>query len=118
MVSALTETTDVVVDGVDRDSGSPADVNHFEVALLDELVDGAATHAERPTGAFDGEQQNGFADSVRSYFGGDAEALGRLAARTGLAGDGPLTVGRAGTLFAPQRERGGRGIGSVRVSPP
>jgi hypothetical protein len=71
MASALTETTDVVVDGVDRDSGGPADVDHFEVALLDELVDGAAAYAERPPGAFDGEQEDGPAGGVRSYFGGD-----------------------------------------------
>lgn len=76
MASALTETTDVVVDGVNRDSGSPTDVDHFEVALLDELVDGAAPYAESPSGAFDGEQQDGLAGGVRSYFGGDAGDFG------------------------------------------
>ena len=76
MASALTETTDIVVDGVNRDSGSPTDVDHFEVALLDELVDGAAPYAESPSGAFDGEQQDGLAGGVRSYFGGDAGDFG------------------------------------------
>lgn len=75
MVSALTEPTDVVVDCINGDSGGPADVDHFEVALLDELVDRAATYAERPSGAFDGQQEDGFAGSVRSYFGGDAWAF-------------------------------------------
>lgn len=76
MASALTETTDIVVDGVNRDSGSPTDVDHFEVALLDELVDGAAPYTESPSGAFDGEQQDGLAGGVRSYFGGDAGDFG------------------------------------------
>jgi hypothetical protein len=31
---------------------------------------------------------------------------------------GLLAAGGTGTLFAPQRERGGRGVLLVRVSPP
>ena len=75
MASALTEPTDVLVDCINGDSGGPADVDHFEVPLLDELVDRASTYAERPSGAFDGEQEDGLAGGVRSYFGGDAGAF-------------------------------------------
>lgn len=75
MASALTEPMDVVVDCINGDSGGPADVDHFEVALLDELVNRAATYAQRPSGAFDGEQENGFAGGVRSYFGRNARAF-------------------------------------------
>jgi len=118
MASALTEPTDVVLDCLNGDSGGPADVDHFEVALLDELVDRAATYAERPSCAFDGEEEDGFAGGVRSYFGGDGGPFRGLAVRAGLPGAGLLAAGRAGTLFAPQREQGGRGVVLVRVSPP
>jgi hypothetical protein len=118
MASAATEPTDVVVDGINGDSGRPTDVDHLEVALLDELVNRAATYAERPPSAFDGQQEDRFAGGVRSYFGGDAGAVGRPAVQAGLAGARLLTFGRAGTLFAPQREHGGRGGVLVRVSPP
>ena len=59
------------MDCINGDPGGPADVDHLEVALLDELVDGAPTYAERPSGAFDGEQEDGFAGGIRSYFGGN-----------------------------------------------
>ena len=64
------------MDGLNRDPGGPTDVDHFKVTLLDELVDGAAAYAERPPSAFDGEQQDGLAGGVRSYFGGDAGDFG------------------------------------------
>jgi hypothetical protein len=53
------------VDCINGDPGSPTDVDYLEVALLDELVDRAATDAERPSGAFDGEQEDRFAGGVR-----------------------------------------------------
>jgi hypothetical protein len=106
------------VDCINGDPGSPTDVDYLEVALLDELVDRAATDAERTSGAFDGEQEDRFAGGVRSYFGGDAGAFRRLAVLAGLARAGLLAAGWTGTLFAPQREHGGRGVLLVRVSPP
>ena len=63
------------MDCINGDPGGPTDVDHFEVALLDELVDRAPTYAECPSGAFDGEQEDRFASGIRSYFGGDAGAF-------------------------------------------
>jgi hypothetical protein len=47
-----------VVEGVDRDADGPADVDDLEVAGADELVHRASGHAERPTGVFDGQEQD------------------------------------------------------------
>lgn len=104
MASAATEPTDVVVDCINRDSGGPADVNHFEVALLNELVDRAATNAEGPPGAFDGEQQDRFAGGVRGHLGRDGGAFRQLPVPEHLPLACVVAGGRAGRLFAPQRE--------------
>ncbi len=106
------------MDCINGDPSGPADLDHLEVALLDELVNRASTYAESPSGAFDGEQEDRLAGGVRSYFGGDAGAFRRLAVRARLTWAGLLAAGRTGTLFAPQREQGGRGVVPVRVSPP
>ena len=63
------------MDCINGDAGGPADVDHFEVALLDELIDRAAADAEGPPGTDDGEQEDRFAGGIRSYFGGDAWAF-------------------------------------------
>lgn len=109
------ESSDVVVDGIDRDAGGAADVDDFEISLLDELVDRAASHAEGAPGALDTQQEDWLPGGVRSHFGRDGMRFGDSPVRASLRRFG---LRWAGALLSPQRERGRCGAVSVRVSPP